>query len=1409
MDFLTKLRNFLNNKPAQLTPVKPVASDIANFGQGLIKQVSPELNLIGKGFNTAGNVARAGLDYLTTPRPVSQTLKDIESLRKIPLTLGKEIVQATGRVAGAAGLEAGFDPMGRKVIQPSEYNPFQKLVFGNSPVEAFGEQFKRVKKEGIEAGIPADRAALYAAAGVPIMAALDVSPAGPGKLKGVKNLKVKPKVANAGLYDTGKYPEIPGFPSHFDTSKVIPIKSNGKIVGGVDAVKDRLNPQRMIVNKVMIAPEEQGKGLGTGAINQLWKDNPDITQITGHSTAEAKSFWLKQGAKFSDRNTSFILERPRVAQPTLSDVGKGFSPLTATPEQQIALVKNAKPGKGKFQVGEIYQQEVAGGIKRPILISKTNPDGSVEGFYVGSTGSPLEKSFTIDPHTLQSAKWNNPKTELQVPHTSPTIGGVKELKVVEKKIIEGETKVGKKDLSALRTKGPGQFTNVRTIDNPLAAPGPLPWETPEYLETLKKQDFGVGKKLTGKDLQKLKDKYEDIPQYSQADIQRLGGGAVFNAVEKKQTFDKLFAKWIAQRDVAETTATQTGRKFKDIPLKEGKDVIKSIETPEDATSVGLKYARPIRETYDKLYNDATKNGIEMGYRENYITHYWNKEMQEVARDYQVFKQKAGFQNERVLPTYEEGIKMGLAPRYEHPGQIIGQYSRDLEKLKANLDFIKELKKEGIIVDASVGSKTPGFVPIRGYGFPQSISRGTEGKIIQGNFYAPQEVAEQINRIFMPEDTGKLGKTVAMTGWASSKLQDITLSGGIPFTPLNAFTIANFTKEILAGRVVSPVASFFRAISGKSSIKFFEDNAEQIKKMQARNIPIRSNYTLDNVIDGAKVNRDLGEKAGNVWSMAINNPTFQRFMPMLQINLFNDIERGLLKAGKLPEEAADTAALAVRRFYGVVDSATEAKRTNIAKNITKTAFFAPKFRESMFNFWINNIKALGKPWAVENRQNVKFMAGALLTYGAMNYLNNELNGRNIWENPKGTEDKLLIPLEDGTTIGIPFLSSIATIPRALYREGKMLLEGDVQGAAKDAFQSYASMLTKPVADVLSNSDYFGREIVNDNDPTGERFKKIGIYLATQYAGHPYIKELFDQRNQGDPFYQRASRGMELPIRYYATDSLDRRYYFANKDEVLKSLTDQDKALYEKLHSAKELDEDGLPIYNKRSEMANALDRLANPQTMRAEAQIAIQTAQQTNEPINPLYLLDPKQQETVLILKTFYPGDKTKGEMVNANISWLKPYWQERDKFIAHLKEKGVIKEGTDSQFAPLKVSSELRTKLDSYFALPSGTGQRSAFLRQNSDVMEYFQKNRELTNAQRADLGLPLLADFSSGFGKKKLSLNLFRKGVKQFRPTALKAKKVSVKGVTKVKIPKSKKPKLREFVYKGKPFSLKKASKI
>lgn len=882
---------------------------------------------------------------------------------------------------------------------------------------------------------------------------------------------------------------------------------------------------------------------------------------------------------------------------------------------------------------------------------------------------------------------------------------------------------------------------------------------------------------------------KDIPAYTGAQADEVAGKAQFMADENKKAFDTLFAKWIGNRDVAKTTGVQKGMQFRNIKAKAGPEVIKYIENPQGKAPKHIRaQADRIRQEYDSLFVHAKQSGIDMRYLKNYITHIWDKPMEEVAQIYKTAKQQFGFSKERSLPTYEEGIKLGLKPKYDQPSQILSEYARKLEETKANIQFFEQLKKEGLIVHGSVGAGRPGFEALTGPGFPRSVSKNKAGEVFYGNYYAPKKIADQINRIFTPQDYGAIGTVTSGANKASGIIQDITLSGGIPKSPANAWTFAQMTKEILSGRIKSPLASFMRSLSGKHSNTFFEKNVDQIKKMQSRNIPIETSMNVDNLPDRGTLRNMFGNNAGDVWSKTMNEPTFKRFMPQLQINLFNDIERQALKAGRSADEATDIAAKAVKNFYGITDSATLAKRSQLTKDSLGAILFAPRYRESMINFWGNIVKGLANPLALENRANLKFAIGATLALTAMNYLNEKYNGHGMMDNPKSHRDKLLIPLGDGYTIGIPFLSSIATMPRFAIKQVANIASLDGKEFMKEN-KTLLSSLVRPPLDVITNENYFGQEIYDPAKGAGNSLKDIGGYLAGQYA-HPYMRAAAEAgvvpgiKKKDQPGYATASKALELPIRFYKDKSIQNSYYYDSVDEYKKKLDTDKQKVYTRIY---ETDEKSLDVASKlRKDMSDANDLLANPDVLNARRQIEMDAAKKQKVPVNPMWQLSSQQLNTVLVMKTLPPGDPQKSALTTENIDWLKPYWQKNEQYYNTLTAKGIYaKEDQDSKLY-MMTPDIIRKKQDFYFTLPSGTGQRTAFINANPDLAAFWDEKREFTNHQRALLGLPPLEDkFGGGFGKKK-----FAKKPKKVRMKKVKLFKAK-NSKSKVKVPKTKKVKL------------------
>jgi len=821
----------------------------------------------------------------------------------------------------------------------------------------------------------------------------------------------------------------------------------------------------------------------------------------------------------------------------------------------------------------------------------------------------------------------------------------------------------------------------------------------------------------------------------------VGDEASVRAVADKAGFDESFAKWIGKREAASTTGIGIGAKHKNIPEGvTGEQVIRYIENPKGEASPQVKqYAKSIRQQYNALYKNAKAAGIDMKYVNDYLTHIWDKPVTEVQQMYKSMGQKFGFANDRVLPTYEEGLRMGLKPKYTNPAQIIADYTRRLEQVKANVGFAKELEKQGYIVP----KRFPGFEPITAPGFMGKTVKLGDGTIREGVYYAPPKIARQINRVFSESDSPQILQTTAKL---SGGLQDITLSGGIPKTPLNAWTFAQTLKEVTSGRVRGPLKALWTSLSEGGTNKYIADNAQFIKEQQLNNISVRSTLDIDSLANKGTIERLFGKNVSEAWNKTVNEPTFKRFMPVLQTEFYKDVRAQALKKGVGEGEAIRIASQATKQFYGLTSTASLAKRSNAGRDVLSTLAFAPRYRESMVNFWLNNIKALKNPLALENRANVKFMAGATLMAIAYDQLNRKFNnGRSMLDNPKGTEDKLLIPVGNGDVIGIPYLSSIATMPRAMFREGKMLLQGDVSGAAKDALQSYTSMLIKPAADVLANENYFGEPIVEDNMTSGQKFIAQGQYLFKQYfLGHPYLKEVIDKKNQESPAYQRLSRAMELPFRFYTQKSLEGKYYYGARDEALKGLSSQEQQAFASIPKYDSYDPNVI-IFKYQT-------YLTYPKVFEAKQQTELEMAEKTGKAIDPLYLVDYETAKKYMRYETLPPGSEDRKAMTKAYPE-LVALFDLRGRYFDENPMSGMPK--SDRPLPSKYVQDQMDAKNWS-----------------DPEVRAYLDANRLYQNEQREKLGLPPLEGYS--WGSKK-------------------SKKVAVKKTTSktVKISESKKAKL------------------
>ncbi len=571
----------------------------------------------------------------------------------------------------------------------------------------------------------------------------------------------------------------------------------------------------------------------------------------------------------------------------------------------------------------------------------------------------------------------------------------------------------------------------------------------------------------------------------------------------------IIQKWRNKTLEGNVKANQVFNKFEEqFKGISGKEGLKYFDAIETGNTKGLKGADALRQHYELERQRAIDAGVDVGYLDNYLNHVWDNSMEEIIKARGLGK---NLPRGRKIPTYNEGIKAGLTPKYTNPSQLAAHYTGAVDLAIANKQFVDDMVSSGKLLTRSQAQKAGAYnwKAIDAPFFPKAQTRVDANKTVVEDYVAPPELARSLNNMF-EDKTGNVILNAAAN--LSKKVQDVSLSGGLPFTPLNAFSFANAIKDLQSGRIVAPLKALVVSTLGDKPAKnYFEKNSKYTKMMASEGIPSYSNMDFRNAYKKATTNKGFISTAktvlGEKWDKMISEPTFKRFIPMLQVEFYKDTYEGLIKNGVKASEAQKVAANATKNFYGIADSFTRSKN---ADDALSAVFFAPRFREAMVNFWGKNLSAVRpKNWTnKEYRANQKYIAGTILTYGLMSALNKELTGHYPWQNKPGKELSLEIPIgedEKGNERSwfIPLNPSIGTVPRRVIEAAGELAGGDIAGASSKA----GTFFSQPVSvgnQLLTNRTFYGGPIYDKDDSALGKVGKLAGYGFEQVS-HPYIGE----------------------------------------------------------------------------------------------------------------------------------------------------------------------------------------------------------------------------------------------------------------------------------------------------------------
>lgn len=810
--------------------------------------------------------------------------------------------------------------------------------------------------------------------------------------------------------------------------------------------------------------------------------------------------------------------------------------------------------------------------------------------------------------------------------------------------------------------------------------------------------------------------------------------------KKNPLVKEVLTKISQTRTAANTEADLTANIIKTAAKEEGvklnRKFIDRYQAGQLTTNAEKRVAEIIKRETDRIFSQQQQIDPTIGYRQNYLPQSYAQNTPDVESALSQLRLRTGAVNERQFSTYQEAGQFGLSPKYKTVDQMVGANAQEARQALGNRDVVESGLQSGLFTT----------------GTPQRGQTAVEG--FKDEFGAPifadKKVADVINGVMQDSTTG-LAKLLRKSKELNSLWQDIALAGGIPGTPINFFTFGQAVKDLSAGRV-SVVKDFMYSLSKQATQRRFAENSDFVREMANRGVPFNVASNLTN----AETN-----PLSKLWGRAVNQPTFQQFMPNQYLsvaeNTFNKLNK---KVGR--EKALEIAAETTKKFYGITDQIAKG-RDRATQDAIGSLFFAPRYREAVINTLFNTAKSvspsnLRDPAYAMNR---RLLAGIAVTAAGYDRLNRQLNGHGMLDNREGQELSLQIPYGDKDkkgnqpVVNVPFLPGFMTIPRAVFNSATAAFRGDTGGVVAEGSKTL-SMPLKVGGEVIGNRDYFGRPIRVDQkvaeeegvepDTFAQGAGKIGAYLAGQ-ATPAWVRAGINQA-QGKPIEQVIAQGLEAPLRFGKVLNPETEAYFKTREDFVKGLNKNERNIFNQLHPEKK-DVRGTNIKdtNKLTKASSYADLIANP-----DFASKYQAFQQSLNNHDPLWDLNPNQvrsyMQAQLISKNDPGGDPTTVRKLYERLP--EDFFSKREEFFAGLKAQGVDVGSSDYKPRP-KMPPELQAFSDNYHLLPYGTGQRSAALRSplGKAYIAYLDQNRIYNNEERADLGLPPLEDPNSKYGSR------------------------------------------------------------
>ncbi len=600
-----------------------------------------------------------------------------------------------------------------------------------------------------------------------------------------------------------------------------------------------------------------------------------------------------------------------------------------------------------------------------------------------------------------------------------------------------------------------------------------------------------------------------------------------------EDFATRFQKFVGAQKSSDLEGVIARKSFSNLNQK-GLDAIISYQKGQKAGELA-----PVKTFFDNWFNQLNKAGINFNYKQDYLPQLWADSMDVVQQKLgRTLGQKPTFTMESIIKDYQEGIKAGLTPRFKTIGELAGWYESTARKALANKQFFSGLIKSGEILPAT---KAPSdWVALDNEHFPRYVSKVPGGGQYAGSYSAPAPIAEVINNYLRPADA-----TIAAVSGATSRMKNVVLSSGIPYTGIN-FHGGNIWWRNLAiskNPISAAIKGAYWLINPGAAEKHLMGNAENLafaKKMvkeggltlttEEHAFDRLQTPTMGNILSrGAKGISDAQQKL-------FEHPLFNQVIPSMKVDYAKQIYQDFIKKGMTDAEASRLAGEITNNAFGGINYEAIG-RSRTMQGLIRTVILAPDWAETSIRLGKGAVQGMvhfTDPKYAPYRTMVRNLIGF---YVASNVANKILSGHYMWEN----DGNNLFNIDTGTATSDGkerFVRPFGTAADFV----RIPLEAAV-GAAKGDFTGFTNTLgnrlSTPLAAaerLLTDTDYAGNPVgVRGKDRYGKDMtlgqRAIGISSVIAGATTPQeVPAMLDVLAGKSNMEQALARTIEAPIKY---------------------------------------------------------------------------------------------------------------------------------------------------------------------------------------------------------------------------------------------------------------------------------------